>query len=134
MGKSKGLLQVLWDGGFIDEMIIEKYKLTGKNDDFGIVDNSTSLRHMMTMCSDFLHEQGMMEFIGRKVGVEVILTPKCHAELAGEGVEYLWTCSKNHYRNISLNEKKGKEKFTKAGRKCLSVDMLQEPLSKYFHE
>ena len=90
VGKSKGLLQVLWERGFIDETSIEKYKLTGKNDDFGIVDNSTSLRHMMTMCSDFLHEQGMMEFIGRKVGVEVILTPKCRPELAGEGVEYIW--------------------------------------------
>ncbi len=124
MGKSKGLLQVLWDGGFIDEMIIEKYKLTGKNDDFGIVDNSTSLRHMITMCSNFLHEQGMMEFIGRKVGVEVILTPKCHAELAGKGVEYMWACSKNHYRNLSLTEKKGKDKFTEAVRKCLSVDVI----------
>ena len=124
MGKSKGLLQVLWDGGFIDEMIIEKYKLTGKNDDFGIVDNSTSLRHMITMCSNFLHEQGMMEFIGRKVGVEVILTPKCHAELAGKGVEYMWACSKNHYLNLSLTEKKGKDKFTEAVRKCLSVDVI----------
>ena len=124
MGKSKGLLQVLWERGLIDEMSIEKYKLTGKNDDFGIVDNSTSLRHMMTMCSDFLHEQGMMEFIGRKVGVEVILTPKCHAELAGEGVEYMWACSKNHYRNLSLKEKKGKDKFTEAVRKCLSVDVI----------
>jgi hypothetical protein len=31
----------------------------------------------------------MMEFIGQKFGVEVILIPKCHAELAGEGVEYI---------------------------------------------
>ena len=49
MGKSNGMLQVLWEKEFIDEMSIEKYKVTGKNDDFGIVDNSTSLRHMMTM-------------------------------------------------------------------------------------
>ena len=124
MGKSKGLLQVLWERGFIDETSIEKYKLTGKNDNFGIVNNSTSLREMMTMCYDFLHEQGMMKFIGRKVGVEVILTPKCHAELAGKGVEYMWACSKNHYRNISMNEKKRKEKFTEAVRKCLSVDVI----------
>jgi hypothetical protein len=101
---------VLWERGFIDETSIEKYKLTGKNDDFGIVDNSTSLRHMMTMCSDFLHEQGMMEFIGRKVGVEVILTPKYHAELAGKGFEYMWACSKKHYRNLSLKEKTNLQK------------------------
>jgi hypothetical protein len=54
---------VFWEIGFIDESNVEKYKLTGKNDDFGIVDNSASLRHTMTMCSDLLHEQGMMEFI-----------------------------------------------------------------------
>ena len=116
---------MLWERGFIDETSIEKYKLTGKNDDFGIVDNSTSLRHMMTMCSDFLHEQRMIEFIGRKVGVEVILTSKCHAELAVEGVEYMWACSKNHYRNLSLKEKKGKGKFKETVRTCLSVDVIK---------
>ena len=65
-----------------------------------------------------------MEFIGRKVGVEVILTPKCHAELAGEGVECMWACTKNHYRNLSRKEKKGKDKFTEAVRKCLLVDVI----------
>ena len=97
------MLQVLWERGFIDETSIKKYKLTGKNDDFGILDNSTSTRHMMTRCSDFLLEQGMMECIGRKVGVEVILTQKYHAELAGEEVECMWEqcSSNNHYRIIS---------------------------------
>ena len=79
---------------------------------------------MMTMCSDFLHEQRMIEFIGRKVGVEVILTSKCHAELAVEGVEYMWACSKNHYRNLSLKEKERKEKLPEAVRKCLSVNVI----------
>ena len=65
-----------------------------------------------------------MEFIGRKVGVEVILTPKYHAELAGKGFEYMWACSKKHYRNLSLKEKKGKDKFTEAVRKCLLVDVI----------
>jgi hypothetical protein len=67
----------------------------------------------------------MMECIGRKVGVEVILTPKCHGELAGKGVEYIWTCSKNHYRNLSLKEKKGKGKFKETVRTCLSVDVIK---------
>ena len=120
MGKSKGLLQVLWERGFIDGTSIEKYKLTGKNDDFGIVDNSTSLRHMMTMCSDFLHEQGMMEFIGRKVGVEVILTPKCHAELAGDGVEYVGMLQEPLSKSIPEGkERERKDKFIEAVRKCL---------------
>jgi hypothetical protein len=38
-----------------------------------------------------------------------MLTPKCHAEIAGEGVEYMWTCSKGAYRNLTLKEKRGKE-------------------------
>ena len=113
------MLQVLWERGFIDETSIEKYKLTGKNDDFGILDNSTSLRHMMIMCSNFLREQGMMELIGQKVGVEVILAPKCHEELAGERLEYMWACSKNRYRNLSLPV-----------RKCLSVDVITLMLPK----
>eukprot|EP01052_Picozoa_sp_SAG31_P047929 SAG31_NODE_9805_length_1225_cov_0.886323_1_plen_70_part_10 len=27
-----------------------------------------------------------------------MMSPKCHCELAGEGVEYVWGASKMHYR------------------------------------
>jgi hypothetical protein len=37
----------------------------------------------MAMCPDFLYEEGMMEHNGAKLVVKVMLTPKCHAELAG---------------------------------------------------
>jgi hypothetical protein len=40
-----------------------------------------------------------------------MLTPKCHADIAGEGVEHMWACSKGAYRNLALKEKKGKENF-----------------------
>jgi len=64
------------------------------------------------MCADFLNEEGMLQYIATKIGVTVLLTPKCHAELAGEGIEhYIWACSKGAYRNLSLKEKKGKENF-----------------------
>ena len=36
----------------------------------------------------------------------------------------MWACSKNHNRNLSLKEKKGKDKFTEAVRKFLSVDVI----------
>ena len=65
-----------------------------------------------------------MECVGRKLGVEVMLTPKCHAEIAGEGVEYMWACSKGAYRNLALKEKKGKENFMMSVRKCLSDEVL----------
>jgi hypothetical protein len=76
------------------------------------------------MCPDFLNEEGMMEHIGKKLGVEVMLTPKCHAEIAGEGVEYMWACSKGAYRNLALKEKRGKENFNESVRYCLSSKVV----------
>jgi hypothetical protein len=48
------------------------------------VDLSLSLRQIMAMCPDFLNEEGMIEHVGAKLDVEVMLTPKRHAEIAGE--------------------------------------------------
>ncbi|KAI2492669.1 hypothetical protein MHU86_1772 [Fragilaria crotonensis] len=50
--------------------------------------------------------------------------PKCHAEIAGEGVEYMWACSKGAYRNLTLKEKKGKENFMAGVRYSLSEKVL----------
>ena len=118
-GRAKGLLQVLWERGFIDSTNLNKYTLTGKRE-LGIVNNVNSLRHIMGMCADFLNEEGMLQYIATKIGVTVLLTPKCHAELAGEGIEYMWACSKGAYRNLSLKEKKGKENFNASVCHCLS--------------
>jgi hypothetical protein len=123
-GKAKGLSQILWERGLIDGSKHSSYTLDGKKDANGIVDLNTSLRHLMGVCSDFVNEKGMMEFVGAKLGVEVILTPKCHAELAGEGVEYMWACAKGFYRNLSLKEKTGMGKFNESVRKCLSHEVL----------
>jgi hypothetical protein len=81
LGKAKGLLQVLWERGFIETNKLSSYTLTGKKNEFGIVDESLSLRHLMSMCPDFLNEEGMMEHIGKRLGVEVMLTPKCMLNL-----------------------------------------------------
>ncbi|KAI2490953.1 hypothetical protein MHU86_23612 [Fragilaria crotonensis] len=124
MGKAKGLLQVLWERGFIDMNKLSNYTLTGRKDELGNLDLSLSLRHLMAMCPDFLNEEGMMEHIGAKLGVEVMLTPKCHAEIAGEGIEYMWACSKGAYRNLTLKEKKGKENFMTGVRHCLSAQVI----------
>ena len=123
-GKPKGLLQVLWERGLIDGNNLKRYALTGKKDDLGTVDDSTSLQHIMGMCFDFLNEEGMMQHIAKEIGVVVLLTPKCHAELAGEGVEYLWACAKGAYRNLTLRQKKGKDNFNASVRHCLSEEVI----------
>jgi hypothetical protein len=123
-GKTKGLLQVLWERGLIDASNVKNYSLTGKKDDLGTVDNSTSLRHIMGMCHDFLNEEGMLQHIANTLGVTVLLTPKCHAELAGEGVEYVWACAKGAYRSMSLKQKRGKDNFKASIRFCLSEEVI----------
>jgi hypothetical protein len=79
--KAKGVLQVLWETGCINKNDLSIYTLTGKKDAFGVVDLSGSLRNMMSLCHDFLHEEGMLQFIAQKE--TVILTPKCNAACWG---------------------------------------------------
>jgi hypothetical protein len=45
----------------------------------------------MAMCQDF-NEEGNTA-VGSKRGMEVMLTAKCHAKIAGEGVKYMRACS-----------------------------------------
>ena len=43
-----------------------------------------------------------------RIGIdEVLLAPKCHAERAGEGVEYVWGGAKGEFRRLSLAHKRG---------------------------
>jgi hypothetical protein len=118
------LSQILWERGLIDGENLKQYSLTGKKDDFGIVDERTILRHIMGMCNDFINEEGMLQYIAKSIGVTVLLTPKCHAELAGEGVEYVWACAKGAYRNLSLRDKKGTDNFKKSVCFCLSEEVI----------
>jgi hypothetical protein len=64
VGKSKGLLQVLWERGFINTNNLSRFTLTRRKNELGNVDMSMSLCHIIALCPDFLNEQGMMEHIG----------------------------------------------------------------------
>jgi hypothetical protein len=89
-----------------------------------MVDDSTSLRHLMGMCFDLLNEEGMMQHIAKEIGVVLLLIPKCHAELASKGVEYLWACAKGAYRNMTLCQKKGKDNFKASVCHYLSEEVI----------
>ena len=41
----------------------------------------------------------------------MVLSPKYHCEIAGEGVEYDWGLIKKAYRNIPLEKKNTRDKF-----------------------
>jgi len=58
------------------------------------------------------------------MGVAVDYMPNCHCELAEKHIEYSWCCSKNDYQQLPLSEKRGKQAFRNAVKKCLSRNIL----------
>jgi hypothetical protein len=110
-GQPKGMLQILWERGWIDENNLGKYTVSGKKNELGIIDVQFSLKHLLGSCRDFEEKESLLPAQGRSLGVTVDRTPKCHCELAGEGIEYSWGCAKNFYRQQPIREKRKKENF-----------------------
>jgi hypothetical protein len=82
--KAKGLFQILWERGFIDPAKKkEDYTVDGKKEVFGNVIRETSLKHLLSLLTDFIDEETVLQYHGRLVGVTVKRTPKCHPEIAG---------------------------------------------------
>ena len=111
--KPKGLLQVLWERGFINENKPGKYTMNGRQNVYGVVDKFKSLKSIMTNHLDFEEEETLLQSTGRMMGVLVDRTPKCHCELAGEGVEYSRGCTKNAYHRELLKGSAAKRTFAK---------------------
>ena len=118
-GKPKGMLQILWERGFIDPTKKkEEYTVDGRKDRFGNVIRESSLKHLMSLLTDFIAEETLLQYHGRLLGVKVDRTPKCHPEIAGEGIEYDWGCGKGYYRRLPLAAKKTKTKFRESVKKA----------------
>jgi len=131
------MLQVLWERGFVNTVEGEKtayqnYSIKGYNNQFGNHRPETSLKELMSSCKDFVEEETMLQSIARDLGVRVDRTPKCHCELAGEGIEYAWACSKNKYRSILLENKRGKENFVSSIRLCISREHITRERAQKF--
>ena len=121
-GKPKGMLQILWERGFLDPAKKkEEYTVDGKKDLFGNVVANSSLKYLMGLLTDFIREETLLQYHGRLLGVKVERTPKCHPEIAGEGIEYDWGCGKGYYRRLPLSAKKTKTKFRESVKKSLDT-------------
>ncbi len=60
--------------------------------------------------------------------IELLITPKYHCELAGEGIEYAWGLFKKYFRQTAHAGKKGKAQFTscvETSLKKVSVDHIR---------
>ncbi len=90
-GKPKGLLQVAYERGLIEEHDAwKRYTISGRKDNFGNLLPETYLKLVVGTCTDFEEELTMLQTIGQKLGAVVDRTPKCHCEIAGEGIEGGW--------------------------------------------
>jgi fibrillarin-like rRNA methylase len=76
------------------------------------------LAAILANCKDFKDLETALEYLGTQLGVTVKLTPKFHADIAGEGVKYSWAHSKSIYRRLSLSQKRGQEDFKQLVRDC----------------
>ncbi len=106
-GKGKGMLQILWERGWIDESMVKEYKVHAE-DDVGMIIPEYSLTLLMENCTDFKSEMSQLEIVCHSIGCKALITTKYHAEFAGEGIKYSWGLFKAMYRNYPLVSKKGK--------------------------
>ncbi len=100
-GVPKGLLQVLWERGFIDSKMWRHYHrrvLDDNNDMMEVL----SLEHLMSGFTDFVNEVSQLKYVCEQLGVRALFTTKYHAEIADEGVKYSWAHSKNLYTKMAL--------------------------------
>jgi len=131
VGATKGLLQVLWERGFVKEEEWRKYTLEGRKswkDEHGQIKQQYLpylLRKLIADCTDFKNEKSAMDHLFDELSNKgecrmiLLVSPKYHCEIAGEGIEYAWGLFKRWYRSISLENKKGKEKFEVEIKKCI---------------
>jgi hypothetical protein len=98
-----------WEREWIDEGYINQYTMDGRKDAFRVFQPHTSLKYLIGNRKDFSEEESLLQLMGRKMGVLVDFTPKCHCELAGEGFEFSWGCAKDFYYCLPLREKNRKK-------------------------
>jgi hypothetical protein len=65
----------------------------------------------MSLLTDFIKEETLLQYHGRLLKVKVVWTPKCHPKIAGDGIKYNWGCRKGFYPCLPLSAKKQKLSF-----------------------
>jgi len=130
MGKPKGMLQILFERGFIEtvgrrvEDVVRSFSLNGKKDNYGQIIAGTSLKEMINDLPDFKTEITLLQLRAIQLNVQIQCSPKYHPEIAGEGIEYAWGISKNTYRKYSVIDKKTREGFRRLVKNSINPDTV----------
>ena len=110
---------MLFECGWINPLCIKQYTQKGSKND-GKVRDSLSVERLRLMLYNFKKEIMLLQYNAEKLGVLLERSPKCHLELAGEGIEYAWGIAKLKYRHSPLSCKRTKDLFKKLVFECLS--------------
>ena len=126
IGRQKGALQILFERGWIDPDHIREYTAEGKKESVSSIQPEDiseqpldptgcnfPIKALLLLQRDFTNELTLLQFHGRNIGTIVDRSPKCHPEIAGEGIEYAWALSKIFYIRSPISEKRTKSKFLK---------------------
>jgi hypothetical protein len=113
-------VEVSWEGDLIKDaegkQVLDKRGKKARN-------TVRSVRGMLGGCADFANEKTLLQHVLEdKLACLCMLTPKCHPEIAGRGIEYAWGYSKLRYRN-HFNDAKQNHLEANVS-KALSTDVL----------
>ncbi|CAN0430198.1 unnamed protein product, partial [Pylaiella littoralis] len=87
-GKPKGEKQYLWERGWWKE---------GMSGTKGVADDM-NVEKVLQALPDFETERTALQEVVESRGHVLLLSPKCHPEVAGVGIEYSWGFSKKNFR------------------------------------
>ena len=119
VGKAKGMLQTLYERGYIDKHKIShprsmSYSKIGKkwhytNGELTAEGQIYSLYYLLSKCTDFQNEKSDLEHLCSDLltssrTITITFTPKFHCEIAGERIEYAWGLAKKYYRRIPYHQ------------------------------
>jgi hypothetical protein len=127
LAKPKGLFQILWECGCIDKSKLSQYGKDKRRewlDKDGNVKQEQmedykkySLRYLLSECPDFKYEKSAMEKLCINLSLQnnrifdILVSPKYHCELAGDGIDCRWGYSKRTYHRYPVKDKRTKKQF-----------------------
>lgn len=92
--KAKGKKQYLWESGWWEEGMSSAAK----------VSDEKNVNNVLQALPNFKNERTALQHIVESRGHILMLSPKCHPEVAGVGIESSWGFSKQKFRRVYNDE------------------------------